>query len=821
VRNFPEVVTGYELEKAEWSVIIPTREDTFNLVENPSLETNITGYNAMAGAITRKTTGAAFGVYALECTPAVGINDGCWYGELSLSNGKQYFFSLYFSGGDIGQKYRIYFADNIGGRKGGYKEFIAKGYMQRIWISWFCEYDGPFRFYCVKSGHAGIKSFYIDGLQVEEDYFTTYIDGDQKGFMPEINDYYWMGDEHGSQSVRIGQSRHGGREVKLKTLGFSLLAVTGLGLGGFQNSYSALAAGGETYDGTYKTGRNFALTGALTGKDFSEFESVKSKMYEYFSPDFVSPNQPLRLIYRDKKCGENELFHSIPCVFDGGLEGDFNNYFQERVSMKFHCWLPWTSEKETEMGYNLAYQKYIANTDTVVLRGSDGRYFDSGFPTGNGTAVTYYKGKIYVIRYVFTHDLYSIDPVTHVSTLIAQFDDFVYELKVRGDDLYAVGAFTTIDGNPFLRIARYDGTIWSAVGAGINNGIVKSIDIADDGTIYIAGNFTNQPNAGNHAAAYFSSGAWNDMDGGLTITDPLKPISVAVGKDGKIWYGGDFIALNDGLGTAVEYITYWESGAFQDIAGFSDHVIGVGVGVDGVVYAVGMFIVKNHAAYWDGVAWNQLGPGLDIQNYSQTGRRIFNIKEGILFSVIFDATTWTRYGEFPGEYSIWNGNAFVPGDHEVSLPANGYEEAQEVYSSPNNLLMAIALNIFPAMVHNFTTAEITEISNSGNFNAWPIFKFTGPGMLRSIKNMTTGKYIWFDTLQLQDGETLTLSLSPHNLYFTSNIRGNMLSYIYPGSAVTEFYIKPGKNNISTFISGFTGALTKATLKFFPVFGSKK
>jgi phage-related protein len=116
------------------------------------------------------------------------------------------------------------------------------------------------------------------------------------------------------------------------------------------------------------------------------------------------------------------------------------------------------------------------------------------------------------------------------------------------------------------------------------------------------------------------------------------------------------------------------------------------------------------------------------------------------------------------------------------------------------------------------TADTTEVVNPGNSNTYPIITITGPGVLRSIKNYSTGKFIWFNLL-IQSGEVVEISLDPDNIYVTSNVRGNLLSSVLAGSNLTELYLKPGKNIISTFISGDRDITTGASIRFTPSYGS--
>ena len=61
-------------------------------------------------------------------------------------------------------------------------------------------------------------------------------------------------------------------------------------------------------------------------------------------------------------------------------------------------------------------------------------------------------------------------------------------LAVLGSDLYAAGGFTTADGVPANKIAKWNGSTWSAVGGGVEEGFVNNLAIS--GTdVYIGGTF--------------------------------------------------------------------------------------------------------------------------------------------------------------------------------------------------------------------------------------------------------------------------------------------------------------------------------------------
>src|SRR5262249_44912063 len=81
-----------------------------------------------------------------------------------------------------------------------------------------------------------------------------------------------------------------------------------------------------------------------------------------------------------------------------------------------------------------------------------------------------------------------------------EFHDFVQALTSwddgHGPALYAGGSFTSAGGVAANRIAKWDGSSWSALGTGMNNSSVDALAVHDDGTgpaLFAGGGFTVSP----------------------------------------------------------------------------------------------------------------------------------------------------------------------------------------------------------------------------------------------------------------------------------------------------------------------------------------
>jgi hypothetical protein len=154
----------------------------------------------------------------------------------------------------------------------------------------------------------------------------------------------------------------------------------------------------------------------------------------------------------------------------------------------------------------------------------------------------------------------------------------VYALAVvddgEGPVLYAAGNFITAGGETVNRIARWDGTTWSALTGSNGTGM--------SGPVYALAEYHD----GTSPALY--AGGWFTTAGGETVNNIAK------------WDGSDWSPLSGPNGTGVSHPVY-------TLSRFDD---GSGPGL----YAGGQFTTAggrtvNHIAKWDGKVWSPLaGP---------------------------------------------------------------------------------------------------------------------------------------------------------------------------------------------------------------------
>lgn len=793
----PEAVGGYELGDF-WAVIDPV--ESTNLITNPSFELATTGYTAVSSAIARVTTWQRRGAYGLRITPNAGAEAGVYFGTVSLTAGQQYAFSVDFQG-DAGKTYNLYFATTGAARLATYT-FKASGDKQRISVTYAETSTTTRRLYLTRNSYSDTNVFYTDGWQLENKaYPTTYFDGDSTGFVPGERAYLWNGTRHASTSWRSAQTRSGGKEVRLKDVGFSFLAILGMGMGPVANIAQPYALGGAYYQDTVETERQFTLVGTVQGISLADLRRVRKDLIDYFKPDRTRTPQPLVLTYQETDTCGNPTMEKlwIPCLYQEGLQGNITNDYQEAMGLQFVMYLPMI-QAEGEKGAALGFQTSVANANYIAKRSNLGLWGAMG--TGGNADVraicqgldgTIFVGGEFTQMGGVADTAYIAQWTgTAWQPLSTGMNNYVLGLAVQSDGkIVAVGAFTTAGGGAANRIAVWDGANWAALGAGLNN-TVRAVVIGYDGTIFVAGDFTT---AGGGAATYiakWTGAAWAACGDADDIVSAL-----AIGPGGILYAAGSF--LNIGGIAAARIARRIPAGTWYAMdAGIGNNAVyALTIGLDGRVFAAGSFTLIhgetiNYIAYWTGSHWNPLSSGPDADVYG-----LATLSDGSIFAGgSFDQV---GYIELLDRAALWLGSAWQPLD--INLP--GTNEVYCGFEDRNG-------NFYIGYSDTGAALSATNATyNGGSASAYPRFIFNGPGQVSQLKNYTSGKVISFNLVLMAD-ELAILDLDPLNLGFWSNLRGSLRNTIIPGSDL-NFELLPGVNNISVFIYGSTDAGTSVTM----------
>jgi hypothetical protein len=254
---------------------------------------------------------------------------------------------------------------------------------------------------------------------------------------------------------------------------------------------------------------------------------------------------------------------------------------------------------------------------------------------------------------------------------------FVYGLAVQGSNLYAGGSFTNAGGVAANSIARWDGTQWHPLGSGVAGNVYRIAASGND--VYASGTFSSAGGVPAHNIAKWDGTNWSALSSGLTgFTNGIASVIAftLLVDDSKLYVGGVF--TNAG-GIDAMNIACWDGTRWAALGSG----LGLGNGVDvvatllkrnGVLYAGGGFgtaggLGVTNIAKWDGVSWMPVGNSL--QPYSLTnGGLVYALTEwrGDLYA---GGRFTNPAGVIVGGIARWDGAAWLETGGDLSVVGGG------------------------------------------------------------------------------------------------------------------------------------------------------
>jgi trimeric autotransporter adhesin len=166
-----------------------------------------------------------------------------------------------------------------------------------------------------------------------------------------------------------------------------------------------------------------------------------------------------------------------------------------------------------------------------------------------------------------------------------------------GPALYVGGIFTTAGGVPANHIAKWDGTAWSALGSGMDNvvlGFTEFDDDSDDGpALYVGGDFTTAGGVPANRIAKWDGTVWSPLGNGMNgEVHALAVFDDGSGGGSALYAGGVFSTA--GTVRAIG-IAKWDGTAWSAVGGGVDNrvwslrVFDDGLGGGPALYVGGLF----------------------------------------------------------------------------------------------------------------------------------------------------------------------------------------------------------------------------------------
>jgi len=519
--------------------------------------------------------------------------------------------------------------------------------------------------------------------------------------------------------------------------------------------------------------------------------------------DSFYDRNPLILKYQPMDEDENptgaEL--NIVCTYEGGLEGQRNNFNTEVFTASFRQSIE--SVFSHDDGLLLSSSSSLANANLIVRQIISGTWSVPGTTgcTGVGGAVTcivkHPNGTIYVGG-LFTDaggsgaDNAAIyDPIANTFSVVKSATAFNARVLAIAIDIsgivYFGGTFTNVDG-----IAAADGIVsynpvtntFAALGTGVGAlEAVNALAIDSTGTLYAGGTFALMGGVANTSRiAKWNGAVWAALGTGSS-GNPVNSLHVF---GNYLYAGGTFAAMGGVANTS--HIARWNlTTLVWSTMGDANSIINaIKSSPSGQIYAGGNFttiggVAISYLAVWNGVGWSQVGL-LDAQVYS-----IAFLPNGSGYI----GGAFTTVGTFllPDRVSKFSGNSF----QSVGIDFPGAATVLAIFIDPENLDLYLGHDT----AGTATIESQTTVNNDGTGIAYPIITIAAStsSRLYSIANLTTRQQSDFNHTLLT-GETITIDFDPRN--------GSILSTFQQIVSVANFtniFLSKGSNIISVLATG--------------------
>ena len=186
-------------------------------------------------------------------------------------------------------------------------------------------------------------------------------------------------------------------------------------------------------------------------------------------------------------------------------------------------------------------------------------------------------------------------------------------------NVYAGGNFTTAGTISARGIARWNGTVWTNLGSGVNES-VEGLVLDKATNIYVCGEFTNAGGITARRIAKWNGVAWTNLGSGLSS----NAYCIAIDGASNVYVGGFF--TNAG-GIAATNIAKWNGSSWTNLgsglANGPNFASVHALALDGAtnLYAGGNFTEAggspaNYVAKWDGTSWTNMGSGFGTDDFS-------------------------------------------------------------------------------------------------------------------------------------------------------------------------------------------------------------
>lgn len=246
--------------------------------------------------------------------------------------------------------------------------------------------------------------------------------------------------------------------------------------------------------------------------------------------------------------------------------------------------------------------------------------------------------------------------------------------SVVGGSLFVGGSLSEFGGSPRAGLSRWTGSSWEVVAGPFHQDVSGPMfaalvaDLGSGSRLYCGGNFNRVGTVSALRVAAWDGAMWSALGTGIGTASASEVDTLAVYDDGtgsKLYAGGTFF---DPTLTLPSYIAAWDGSQWSWVGfGTSNSVLALKVFDEGSgprLFAGGVFtnasgVPANRVARWDGMNWSDVGGGTDGSVKSMA---VYDDGTG---PALFVAGSFTTAGGQPAaNLAKWNGTTWtgiVPG----------------------------------------------------------------------------------------------------------------------------------------------------------------
>jgi len=250
----------------------------------------------------------------------------------------------------------------------------------------------------------------------------------------------------------------------------------------------------------------------------------------------------------------------------------------------------------------------------------------------------------------------------------------VYAITKYNGDIYAAGYFYKAGSTPANYIARWDGTNWYPLGSGLSGGVLglegaRGLSVYN-GELYVGGNFTTAGgNSVGGCIAKWNGTGWSQVGAGIGFNGFY--VNALAVYNGELYAGGMFTTVD---GMPAKYIAKWNGSNWSAADSISSVVNALCV-YNGELYAGGDFGSPGiRICKWNGTDWFPVGTGMDDRVSSLC---VYN-------NELYSGGIFTNAGGNSANYiAKWNGSAWSAVGLGMCCPITAFPsvDALAVYSN--------------------------------------------------------------------------------------------------------------------------------------------